>query len=289
MKPGDLFRVGSITKSFVATLVLMLRAEGKVSLDSPVSRYVEGVPGGVGMTVRQILNHTSGLPDYTESEAFWDAVYGEPTRVWKPRDLIAVAAESKAYFAPGMGWHYSNTDYIVAGLLVEEVGGSPLAEQLRARILDPQGLTQTYFDGEEPAAPGLIHGYEIEDERRVDATWVADPSWAWAAGAMVSNIDDLARFYSRLFAGEVLAPAELAEMTTWARTTWPAVPGYGLGLSRRPLAGGYGEGHEGGIMGYVTASFAIPDLGAEVTVLTNLGSGDAARIASDLSKILKEH
>lgn len=286
MMPHDLFRIGSITKSFVATLILMLGADGAVSLDSPVSDYVKGVPGGDAITLRQILNHTSGLYNYTESEAFWDTLYANPTRAWRPEELVAMA-EEKAYFAPGQGWHYSNTDYIVAGMIAEARGGRPLSEQIRDRILDPHGLTHTYFDGEERAVPGLIHGYEPAAHGLDDATIVADPSWAWAAGAMVSNTDDLARFYERLFGGDVLGPTELAEMTTWAKTTWPTVPGYGLGLSRRILPGGYGEGHEGGIMGYVTASFEIHDLGAEITVFTNLGNGDAAAIVNELAKILK--
>ena len=288
MKPHDLFRIGSITKSFVATLVLMLGADGEVSLDSPVAAYVEGVPGGDAITVRQILNHTSGLYDFAESEAFWDTLYASPTRVWRPEELVAMA-EGKSYFAPGQGWHYSNTDYIVAGLIAEARGGRRLSEQIRDRILAPHGLSHTYFDGEEPAISGLVHGYEPADHGLDDATVVADPSWAWAAGAMVSSTDDLARFYERLFGGEILALAELAEMTTWAKTTWPAILGYGLGLSRRILPGGYGEGHEGGIMGYVTASFEIPDLGAEITVFTNLGNGDAAAIVAELAKVLQAH
>src|SRR5262249_37073426 len=160
------------------------------------------------------------------------------------------------------------------GLLVEQVAGQSLGVVLRSRLLAPEGLAHTYLDGEEPPVPGLVRGYEPDGTALVDATWVADPSWAWAAGALGSDAADLTRFFGGLFGGEVLAAQELAEMTTWAHTTWPHVPGYGLGLSRRPFAGGMGEGHEGGIMGYVTASYHLPDLGATMTVLTNLGNGD---------------
>jgi D-alanyl-D-alanine carboxypeptidase len=286
LEPGALFRVGSITKSFVATLALMLRAEGKLSLDAPVSTYVNGVPGGDRMTLRQVLNHTSGLFDYTESDAFWAAAGAAPTRRWAPPELIAFAAAGKPYFAPGEGFQYSNTDYIVAGLAVEAAAGRPVGELLRERVLAPAGLAHTYLDGDEPALPGLVRGYETDGETRVDATSAVDASAAWTAGALVSTTSDLTTFYAHLAAGALLAPAELREMTTWVPTGWPDEPGYGLGLGDRRSPLGAGWGHKGGIWGFISSSYALVERGDSITVLVNLETADVDRIADDLANVV---
>jgi D-alanyl-D-alanine carboxypeptidase len=285
--PGDLFHLGSITKTFTAALMLKLRAEGKVSLDSPVSTYVAGVPRGDVMTVRQLLNHTSGLFDYTECDAFWSAVKANPAHVWAPADLVALAATKAPYFEPGQGWQYSNSDYIVAGMIVEKVAGEPAAKALRSRILDPAKLAHTYLDGYEAAVPGLIHGYETDGKDFLDVTWSEDPSWAWTAGGLVSSTDDLTKFYEDLLSGKVLAPAELQEMTTLVQTTWTTIPGYGLGLAERKFGERRAIGHEGGVWGFVSASFHFTAPEATVSVLVNLESGDAARIVGDLAKVLE--
>jgi D-alanyl-D-alanine carboxypeptidase len=285
--PGDLFHLGSITKTFTAALLLKLRAEGKVSLDSPVATYVADVPRGDVMTVRQLLNHTSGLFDYSECDDFWNTVKADPHHVWKPADLVALAATKQPYFEPGQGWEYSNSDYIVAGMIVEKVSGEPAAAALRSRILDPEKLGHTYLDGYEPPVPGLIHGYETDGKDFLDVTWTEDPSWAWTAGGLVSNVDDLTKFSADLLDGKVLAPAELQEMTTMVSTTWPSIPEYGLGLAERKFDGKVGLGHEGGVWGFVSASFKFTDPAATVSVLINLESGDAARIVGDLVKVLQ--
>ncbi len=286
-KPGDLFRVGSITKTFVATVLLKLRAEGKVSLDVPVSTYVKEVPGGDVITVRQILNHTSGLFDYTESDEFWSVVEANPAHVWKPADLIALAGKKQPYFEPGKGWQYSNTDYIVAGLIIEAVSGGTAAAALRARILDPEQLTHTYFDGYEEALPGLIRGYQMNGMDFLDVTWTEDASWAWTSGGLVSTTEDITKFYADLLGGKVLAPADLQEMTSWVSTTWPAIPGYGLALAHRKFGSRLAVGHEGGMWGFISASYHFKDPESTVTVLINLESGDAARIVGDISKVLE--
>jgi D-alanyl-D-alanine carboxypeptidase len=286
-KPGDLFHLGSITKTFTAALLLKLRAEGKVSLESPVSTYVTGVPRGDVMTVRQLLNHTSGLFDYTECDAFWDTVKANPAHVWAPQDLVALAATKAPYFEPGQGWQYSNSDYIVAGMIVEKASGEPAAAALRSRILDPEQLGHTYLDGYEAPVPGLIHGYETDGKDFLDVTWSEDPSWAWTAGGLVSSSDDLSKFYRDLLGGKVLAPPELQEMKTMVSTTWPTIPEYGLGLAKRKFGARTAVGHEGGVWGFVSASFEFSDPAATVSVLVNLESGDAASIVGDLAKVLE--
>ncbi|WP_236644010.1 serine hydrolase domain-containing protein [Sorangium cellulosum] len=286
LRPGDLFRVGSITKTFMATLALMLRAEGRLSLDDAVSEHVEGVPGGDRISVRQILNHTSGLYDFTQSDAFWSAALSDPERAWAPRELVEIAASQPPYFEPGEGFAYSNTNYIIAGLILEAASGEPVGELLRARILEPAGLEHTYLDGAEAALPGLVHGYGVDRGKLVDTTSAADPSAAGAAGALVSTTDDLTRFYRKVLGGELLGPAELAEMTTWVDARLGEVTGYGLGLSRRESRLGAQVGHDGGIWGFTSSSYYAIDSDASITVLVNLEVGDAGRIVDDLSDVL---
>lgn len=287
MKPGDLFRAGSITKTFISTLVLMLRAEGALSLDDAVSAHVAGVPRGEQITIRQLLNHTSGLFNYTDTDAFLSAVEADPTRAWTPEELIAFSAAEPPYFEPGRGFAYSNTNYIVAGCLVEAVSGEPVVALLRARILEPAGLASTYLDGAEPAVPGLVRGYGSYGGELVDTTSAADPSSAWTSGGLVSSTGDLTTFFVRLLGGGLLGPAELAEMTTWVGALPADARGYGLGLARRASPVGATYGHGGSMWGFVSASYSAVERDAAITVLVNHEEGDVEAIVDDLLRVLK--
>ncbi|WP_437737456.1 serine hydrolase domain-containing protein [Sorangium sp. So ce1335] len=287
LAPGDLFRAGSITKTFVSTLVLMLRAEGALSLDDAVSKHVKGIPGGERITIRQLLNHTSGLFNYTESDGFLRAVDADPTRAWRPEELIAFSAAEPPRFEPGRGFSYSNTNYIVAGSIVQAVSGRPIVELLRKRILAPVGLASTYLDGAEPAVPGLVHGYGSYDGELVDTTSAVDPSTAWTSGGLVSSAGDLTTFFVRLLDGGLLGQAELAEMTAWVSTGSDDARGYGLGLARRTSPVGTTYGHGGSVWGFVSASYCAVDRDATITVLVNHEEGDAEKIVEDLFHVLK--
>jgi D-alanyl-D-alanine carboxypeptidase len=289
LRAGALFQAGSITKSFVATVILSLRAEGKVSLDAPVSTWVSGVPGGDRITVRQILNHTSGLYSYTESDEFLSALSAQPPRVWRPEEIIALAVKRPPYFAPGKGFRYSNTNYLIAGLVAEKAGGRPLGELLRARVIEPARLSHTYLDGAEPALPGLVHGYAMEGSRRVDTTREVDASALGAAGALVANAADLSSFYAQLLGGEILAPAELHEMRAFVHTGDPTAPEYGLGLIERTSPLGHAVGHDGQTFGFISSSFYLPDAGAMITVLVNTEETDINGMADDLASVVKAH
>ncbi|MGJ0156266.1 serine hydrolase domain-containing protein [Streptomyces sp. CH8.1] len=247
-------RIGSNTKTFTAVVVLQLVGEGRVGLDAPVETYLPGLVRGDGIdgrhiTVRQLLQHMSGLPNYTE--------YDLQPRPYDPRDLLDIALRHKAHFAPGAKWEYSNTNYVLAGLIVEKVTGRDLAREIDRRIIQRLGLRHTYFP-----APGDVtirephpHGYhrETADGPLRDITDM-DPSWSWAAGQLISTNSDLNRFFSELLRGRLLPDAQLAQM----RTTVPADyfgrgAGYGLGLVSRPLScGGVYWGHGGSFPGYET-------------------------------------
>ncbi|MDG4536980.1 serine hydrolase domain-containing protein [Streptomyces sp. AV19] len=254
-------RIGSNTKTFTAVVVLQLVAEGKIDLDAPVDTYLPGLVRGKGIdgrriTVRRLLQHTSGLPDYSKGDL-------QP-RYYDPRDLLGIALQHKAEFAPGTKWAYSNTNYVLAGLIVQKVTGHALGAELDRRIIQRIGLRHTYFPapGDKTIREPHPKGYyrDSAGAPMADATeW--DPSWAWAAGQMISTNSDLNRFFTALLAGRLLPPAQLAQM----RTTVPAEafgPGvrYGLGLISRPLScGGVHWGHGGSMTGYETRGGATDD------------------------------
>ena len=264
------YRVGSVTKTFVATVVLQLVGEGRVELDAPVERYLPGLLPDRRITVRQLLQHTSGLYDYTR-----DLIGGDLEtlrhRGAEPAELVAMALKHPALFAPGAGWSYSNTGYIVAGMIVERVTGHALGREIARRITGPLGLRDTYLPrrGDErlpaPHAVGYTPvGGGLTDFSDFDATI------AGAAGGLVSTPADLDRFSGALLGGRLLRPAQLAEM----RRTVPAddlgVPGvrYGLGLRSIPLSCGLFWGHEGEIFGFSNLTGAGPD-GRRATVVLN--------------------
>lgn len=256
-------RIGSNTKVFTSVVVLQLVGEGRIGLDAPVDTYLPGLVRGEGIdgrriTVRQLLQQTSGLPDYTRH-------LGDDVRYYAPRELLGIALRDRADSAPGAKWAYSNTNYALAGLIVEEVTGRPLAEEVRRRVIQRIGLRRTYSPapGEvtirEPHPRGYIQDAPGAPLHDVTGT---DPSWAWAAGHLVSTTSDLNRFFSALLAGRLLAPAQLAEMRTTVPAGYPFGPGtrYGLGLVSTPLScGGVYWGHGGSIPGYETRGGATED------------------------------
>ncbi len=252
MRASDRFRVGSTTKTFVSAVVLQLAGEGKLALDDSVERWLPGlVPNGAAITVHHLLNHASGLADYApeDDDTFISRVLADRHGTWEPRELIAIGTAHPPLFPPGAGWSYSNTGYILLGLIAEAASGKPLEAELRARILAPLRLRATSFDTEPRIAGRHAHGYSrFGAQRRFDIS-VLDQSWAWAAGAIVSTADDLARFYRALLGGRLLPPRLLAEM----RTTVPVGGGhqaYGLGLIKSRYPCGIFWGHGGETFGY---------------------------------------
>ncbi|WNF28412.1 serine hydrolase domain-containing protein [Streptomyces sp. C11-1] len=267
-------RIGSNTKSFTAVVVLQLVGEGKIDLDAFVDTYLPGLVRGEGIdgnriTVRQLLQHTSGLPEY--GIHLDDA--GIRNRYFEPRELLDLALEHKADAEPGETWGYSNTNYVLAGLIVQRVTGRPLAEEIDRRIIKRIGLRHTYFPtpGDMTIRERHPRGYHRspEDGPLRDFTKM-DPSAGWAAGQLISTNSDLNRFFTALLAGRLLPAAQLAEM----RTTVPAGTSglrYGLGLTSRPLScGGVYWGHGGDIAGYETRGGVTDDGRAASVAVTSI-------------------
>jgi D-alanyl-D-alanine carboxypeptidase len=266
MRPDARIRVGSITKTFVATAVLQLAGERRLSLDDSVERWLPGlVPDGDGITLRQLLNHTSGIFNYTEEPGFIQAVLADPLREYTPRQLVAIATAHPPVFAPGTSWSYSNTNYIVLGLVVERVTHRAVSDVLRQRIIRPLHLRDTLLPVRYPDIPGHhARGYvppSLSGElpppvgvpnQYVDVTRIS-PTAAGAAGALISNPRDLRTFYRALLSGRLLRPAQQAELTATVEVD-PDF-GYGLGIYTANTPCGRIWGHDGGIPGYNTIAW----------------------------------
>ncbi|WP_405409054.1 serine hydrolase domain-containing protein [Streptomyces decoyicus] len=273
-------RIGSNTKAFTAVVVLQLVGEGKIRLDATVDTYLPGLVRGKGIdgrriTVRQLLQHTSGLPEYG-IHVDDDEIRN---RYFEPRELLDIALRYKADAAPGTTWGYSNTNYVLAGLIVQKVTGRPLAEEMDRRIIKRIGLRHTYFPtpGEMTIREPHPQGYHRNPANTPlrDFTEM-DPSVGWAAGQLISTNSDLNRFFTALLAGRLLPAAQLAEM----RTTVPAGTSglrYGLGLTSRPLScGGVYWGHGGDIAGYETRGGVTDDGRAANVAVTSIPTDEAA-------------
>ncbi|MEU5091316.1 serine hydrolase domain-containing protein [Streptomyces sp. NPDC021356] len=283
-------RAGSNTKAFTAVVVLQLVAEGKVGLDASVDTYLPGLLRGDGIdgrniTVRQLLQQTSGLPEYMDAPALTDFTTIQ-YRYFEPRELLDGALAQKAHFAPGAQWEYSNTNYLVAGLLIQKVTGRPFGEEVTKRVIDRIGLRHTYVPatGETALREPHPHGYlnTGPDAPLIDYTEM-DSSMAWSAGAVVSTNTDLNTFYSALLTGRLLPAAQLAQM----RTTVPAEllgPGvrYGLGIQSRPLTcGGLVWGHGGTSVGYRTRGGVTEDGRAVNIAVTTIPDAPTAERMTD--------
>ncbi|HET9224116.1 MAG TPA: serine hydrolase domain-containing protein, partial [Roseiflexaceae bacterium] len=211
--PDTLFSAGSISKLFVATVAMQLVQEGWLALDQTVEHWLPGlVPHGDRIAVRSLMNHTSGLPDYLD-EPFAEEALADPARVWKPGELVGRALERRPAAAPGR-WRYSNTNYVLLGLIVEQVTHNPLAREIHQRIIDPLGLAHTFISPDDPIAGAMMHGYE----GRRHLTGGMNMSFAWGAGNIVSNVEDLERFAQALFGGALLRPETLTTMQGFVAT-----------------------------------------------------------------------
>jgi D-alanyl-D-alanine carboxypeptidase len=271
MRTTDRFRIGSVTKTFIATVVLQLVGEGKLSLDDSVERRLPGlVPNGRNITIRQLLNMTSGLYDYLEDpRIFRPYLAGDFGYAWSPEQLAAIGVSHEPLFAPGKGWSYSNTNYILLGLIVEKATRHSLGAELARRIFAPLHLRSTSFDTQPRIAGRHAHGYYRDGKTLLDTSLV-NPSHSWAAGAIVSTADDVASFYRALSRGRLLRPELLRAM----RTT---VAGYGLGLGRLPMPCGTTWGHAGKVVGYTTDAWGNSDGRRQVVVFANLNADSLSR------------
>jgi D-alanyl-D-alanine carboxypeptidase len=309
-------RVGSNTKTWVGTVILQMVQEGKLRLEDPVSRYRPEVPNGANITIEQLLTMRSGVFNYTETVELNEIMDAEPKRVWRPTDLVAMGIKRPPYFAPGTGFHYSNTNTVLLGLIAEQIDGKPLPAILRDRLFVPLGMKNTHLpdSGEnvlpEPRSRGYMFGNNaltvstpalpepMQAQARagtllpVDQTDV-NPSWGWAAGAGISTAEDLMTWVRALADGGVLgAPMQKRRMES-VQPINPAQAGgaqYGMAIAKfGPL-----YGHTGELPGFNSFMGHDPVNGVTLVVWTNLapaadGTDPAVAIAKALMAQIYGH
>ncbi|MER7759338.1 serine hydrolase domain-containing protein [Streptomyces sp. NPDC097619] len=279
------FRIGSVTKTFSTVVLLQLAGEGKVALDEPVNRYLPGLLPDDRITVRHLLTHRSGLSDYT-NVMFEHTVPGFEAvrnRVFTYQELVDLSLAEPRTTEPGVSYKYSNTNFVVVGMLIEKLTGRPVAKEYERRIIKPLKLKSTSYVHPKTAIKGVhARGYLHPDEAGaplVDST-EQTVSWAQSAGAMISSEADLSTFVSALVRGRLLKPAQLDAMLTMTPTDTTNTRFYGLGLRRYDLTcGTQVYGHTGTVQGFYTYAFTTRDGKRTLAAMANTSNRGAANTA----------
>jgi D-alanyl-D-alanine carboxypeptidase len=280
----DLYiRIGSNTKPFVVTGILMLADQGKLALDDPIDRHVKGVPGGDRITLRHLAQMRSGLYNYSDDTN--KDLPKQPLRQWKPQELLEVAFRHLPLFKPGTQFDYSNTNTVLLGLVVEQVSGQSLGSFIEQNILKPEGLTHTVFPtGAEIPSPHAHGYYKMPDGKIVDATdW--NPSWGWASGNMISTLDDMRVWTRDLATGKLISPAMKKEQQQFLPAPEEGDGAlYGLALENQ---NGW-IGHNGNVMSYMVYPYYLPSERMTMVVMLNSGADipGSWKMIQDITRII---
>jgi D-alanyl-D-alanine carboxypeptidase len=286
---NTVYQLASVTKQFTATAIMMLVEDGRLSLDSRLTDILDGVPQGWSdVTVRHLLNHTSGIKSYTSVPGFAD----DRDRHFAHEEVIALVADSPREFAAGQGWNYNNTGYFLLGMIIQNVSGIDYDSFLQKRIFGPLGMTSTRLNDSAAIIPGLAQGYDRRDGS-IHAAPSVSPTQPFSAGALVSTVLDLARWDAALYT-ERLLPSEVLERM-WRPTTLNGgqTHDYGFGWEVSEYRTRRRAAHGGGIPGFNTYVARYPDDRTTVIVLTNLQGGGAELLANAVATFyipaLREH
>lgn len=285
LSTSDAVRIASNTKTFVATVVLQLVDEGMLSLDDVVSTWIPDVPNGDIATIRNLLGMTSGIFNWFEEPGIEAAWVADPLIPWTPEEAIDIAREHPPYFAPGEGFHYTETNYFLLGLIAEAVTGTSINDLITDRLLTPNGLTRTSFPTTPDMPKPFSRGY-LPDETggaMIDFT-SSNPDFPWTAGAMISTLEDMLAWARLLANGDLISPdmqAQRLELTVLA--TDPYLVGYGLGIFS--MAGYWG--HNGGINGYSTFMVHNPETNTTIVAATNLSTNEGGGADAIFGEILR--
>jgi D-alanyl-D-alanine carboxypeptidase len=277
--PSDRFRIGSMSKTYVAVAALMLVQDGVFNLDDPASNWlpaevVANIANADSVTIRQLLAMRAGIDDYLGQQAFWDTVEADPTRAWTAEEALTFAYGLPPVAAPDATYFYSNTNYLLLQLVLEAASGQALGDLIRARILDPLRLNETYTQISESLPGGFVSGYSDFDGDGVaeDVSGINDGA-GLGDGGLVATADDVTRFYQALLVDQgLLSDALLEELLYFS----PADDGngYSLGLNAWETALGTAWGHSGGVLGFLSFGAYLPD--AQMTVVVLSASEDFA-------------
>jgi D-alanyl-D-alanine carboxypeptidase len=294
--PGTAFPIASVSKTFTAALVLSLIEDGKLTLDSRVKSYLPKLAIDPAITVRELLDHTSGLRDFYFGAGVDKALLAKRDRVWDAARSLSYVG--KPFSKPGVAFHYSNTNYLILGLLAQAVGGAPVAAQLRDRFFTPLGLDATYYQAVEAPRGPTVHDYRFNGPKPTlpaidlsDGTAVVPftsvVTAAGAAGSIATTASDLAHWAQALYGGSVLDPAMRIEMISdhVGTTGYTPAPTYGLGVQLVRVNGHPALGHSGRFLGARAVVRWFPDLHVTIAVLTNQSRTDPNPILADLLKL----
>jgi D-alanyl-D-alanine carboxypeptidase len=301
IKPNMWFDIASVGKTFTSALVLQLAEERRLTLDDPLHKWLPDFPNiDNTVTIRQLLNHTSGISHFTENTAYWETVFGDLDNLWTPEDILAFVPVP--HFPPGEGWHYSSTNYVLLGMIIEKATASTLGKQLRNHFFKPLKLKNTFtpLDKNETMSGVFAHAHfdlngdgELDDIGSLPRKSIF--SAVWASGPVVSTAEDLARWAEVLYSGHVLKKESFDQMINFHRPTpgEPFLSGYGLGTAELKGESFEGErvwGHLGWQPGYMTAMLYFPDHSVSLVVMINDNNENCITyIAVNLWNIIKNH
>jgi len=286
--PNDKVRIGSITKTFTATAVLQLVDQKKLSLDDKLSKYEPQVPGADGITIRQLLNMTSGLYNYTDESAFWEAFQKNPTATWQPQQVVNVATAHPAVFPPGQKYMYCNTNYILLGMIMEKVSGKIAQQLITTGIIDKVGLKNTSFPMNTAMPSPYMHGYipapgEQNGSGKLADLSIYSPTPFWTAGGMIGNVYDLKTWAQTISTGKLLSKEMHAEQLKFMA---PNTSSYGLGVMGGPTF----LGHSGEVPGYNSSMYYFKASKAtSITLINRYPStveGAADQVNTELIKVM---
>ncbi len=281
--PNMKYRMGSLTKTYTYTLLLQLVDEGKIKLTDTLSRYLPDFPKADSVSIQMICNHTSGIFDYTESNTFQYGLMMNPFKKWAGEEIIDLAKAEPYYFPPGTNFQYSNTNTIIAGRVVEQLTGNPVASEIQHRILTPLNLVNTIYPSD-PLFPGsFVHGYGWSAADTTDVSQAYDPSMAGAAGAMVTDVYDLKSWVEYLYKGTLLKPETQAQRLTVVPAPGEDCEEYGLGIMHKINPSMWG--HTGTIPGYKNWAGYCPSKNVTIVILYNTTSARPMDLATRLINI----
>lgn len=287
-RTDHLFRIASNSKTFLGVVASQLAEEGQLDLDAPLADYVSGelvarIENAGSATVRQALNHTSGIYDYLDSDGFSDACDANPTRVWSPEEALTYAYDEPSSFEPGEDWEYSNSNYLLAGLAIDAAVGHPHAIEIRNRILDPLGLDATFYEHQEAIDGELVHGYAVPDDGDSLKDYYAyDQGYGLADGGIVTTAADLSRFITAVGTGTTLLSTEARGLMFGRMIPLEDNEQYGLGVSLVETPYGKAVGHGGGLDGYTSEMFYFQERNTSIVLFTNVSGDEAEATFEDL-------
>lgn len=265
MKPEHVFRIGSITKQFTAAAILKLEEEGKLSVNDEITKYLPDYPTqGHKITVEHLLTHTSGIKSYTSMAEFGSAMRIDK----KPEEFLAFFKDKPMDFAPGEKWLYNNSGYFLLGVIIEKVSGKPYDAYLEETFFKPLGMKNTHYGHHAPVVKNRIPGYSKNGEQLVNSDFLS-MDLPYAAGSLLSNVDDIHTWYKAVMAGKVLKPQNLAKAHAPYKLNDGKPTNYGYGWFLGDLQGSPSIEHGGGINGFLTASLYLPKEKAFVAVFSN--------------------